>query len=347
MSTVIMRDAGIAPRDHARWLAEYAALTQRAGAIIQPDLGILRVEGSDRADWLHNLVTTDVEKMREGGAAYSLLLEAKAHILADFVLVKQAEYFLLYTSAAAHKNLYSNLRRAIFREKVLLSDVSAQFGIISVQGPQAAECLSKSFQPPISNLQHPTTTLSITQSLVSPLQSPLTNHQLLLIPNPRIPTRFDIVAPRDDTPDLNGALTTNGADPINLDSLTIVRVEAGIPQYGDDFDETTLAPEARLETFIAPDKGCYPGQETIARIRNLGHVNRLLVQLQIANDKLPDRGDKILVAEKEIGEITSVTWSFAHDAPLALGYTRREFATAGTRVQIVHGDAQSDAVVLA
>jgi len=338
MSSVILRDISTAPRDHTRLQAEYTALTQRAGAMILPDPGILRVEGRDRVDWLHNLITTDVEAMQEGSAAYSLLLEAKAHVLADFVLVKQVEHFLLYTSRAAHENLYSNLRRAIFREKVSLTDVSAQFGIISVQGPQAADCLGKSFQLPTSNFQ----------SLVFNLQSlNLPISQSLLISNPRIPHRFDLLAPRDAIPDLSRTLATNGADPIGLDALNIVRVEAGMPQYEDDFDETTLAPEARLDEFIAPSKGCYPGQETIARIRNLGHVNRLLVQLQITDKQLPTRGNKIFVEEKEIGEITSAVWSFARNAPLALGYTRQEYAADGTRVQIGHGDTRLDAIVRA
>jgi len=110
--------------------------------------------------------------------------------------------------------------------------------------------------------------------------------------------------------------------------------------------QATLAPEARLDEFIAPSKGCYPGQETIARIRNLGHVNRLFVQLEITNDQLPARGDKVFADEKEIGEITSAVWSFARNAPLVLGYTRREHSAAGTRVQIVHGDARLGAVII-
>ena len=336
MSTVITRDAerAVAPRDDVRLRAEYTALTQGAGAIVFPDPGILRVEGRDRVNWLHNLITTDVEAMQAGSAAYSLLLEAKAHVLADFVLVNQPEHFWLYTSRAAHANLFANLRRAIFREKVTLTDISDQFGIISVQGPLASDCLSK------------TLNLSISRSLIASLRLPLTNHQLLCVPNPRIPNRFDILAPRDAIPDLNRSLATNGANPISLDALNIVRVEAGIPQYGDDFDEITLAPEARLDEFIAPSKGCYPGQETIARIRNLGHVNRLLVQLQIANSQFPGRSDLIIADEKEIGQITSVVWSFARNMPLALGYTRREYATDGTRVQIAHGDMRWDAIVL-
>lgn len=329
MSSVVLHDISTAPRDNARLRTEYTALTQRAGMIIQPDPGILRVDGRDRVDWLHNLVTTDVEVMQEGSAAYSLLLDAKAHVLADFVLVKQAEYFLLYTSTAAHENLFVNLHRAIFREKVTLTDVSEQFGIISVQGLQAARCLSQSLD------------LSISESL----HSALTAQNLIVIPNPRIPNRFDVLAPHGAVPDLNRALAMNGAAPIGLDALNIVRVEAGIPQYGDDFDETTLAPEARLDEFIAPSKGCYPGQETIARIRNLGHVNRLLAQLLISNNELPQRDDKIFADEKEIGDITSAVWSFARNAPLALGYTRREYAVAGTRVQIARDNMRLDVSV--
>ena len=331
MPSMITRDAKRAAvsHDHARLQTDYLALTQRAGAIVQRDLGILRVEGRDRANWLHNLLTSDVKAMVENSAAYALLLEAKGHILADFVLVKLPEYFLLYTNRAAYENLHSNLRRAIFREQVTLADVSEQFGILSVQGPQSAACLSQSLNLPIS------------ESLRTLLAAP----HLTVIPNPRFLTRFDILAPLDALSDLNRALAVNGADPISLAALNIVRVEAGIPEYAQDFDETTLAFEARLDEFISSTKGCYPGQETIARIRNLGHVNRLLVQLLMTSNQIPDRGDLIFATEKEIGQITSPVWSFAHNAPLALGYTKQDYTDDKTHVQIVCGDARLDATV--
>lgn len=336
MSLIISGAAGQTNhlRDDSLLRAEYLALTQRAGVLVLPDPGILRVDGRDRTKWLHNLVTANILTMAENSAKYSLLLDAKAHVVADFVLVRQSEYFLLYTSRASHENLYSNLRRAIFRDQVTLTDISERFGIISILGPQSVECVKQSLNTTHSILQFPPDS-----------HAALGFQDFLLISNPRISNRFDMLAPRANIPDLDGTLATNGADPISLDAVNIVHVEGGIPQFGTDFDETTLPPEALLDEFIASDKGCYPGQETIARIRNLGHVNRLLVRLQITSNELPDRGDLIVAAEKGIGEITNAVWSFSLNAPLALGYVRREYATDGMCVQVAHGNVLLMAIV--
>jgi folate-binding protein YgfZ len=347
MPAVSLRDAALAPRDYGDVRAEWRALTQGAGAILLPDFGVLRVEGRDRVSWLHNLITADVEALQEGSGAYSLLLEAKAHVVADFVLLKQSDSFLLYTSRAAHEKLFPNLRRAIFREKVILTDISAQFGILSLQGPNSRAVAEKTFN---ANLSIPSAALrgryAVSQSQISYLYLPFTTFQLLFVSNSRAAADgFDLLAPRDGIPALWDALIASGAHAVGFDALNVARVEAGIPWFGDDFDDTILAPEARLDAFIAQDKGCYPGQEVIARIRNLGHVNRLLTQLLLTNGESPDRGDLIFSDDKEIGRITSPVWSFAHNAPLALGYTRREYAADGTRVQIAHGDARLDAIV--
>ena len=104
-----------------------------------------------------------------------------------------------------------------------------------------------------------------------------------------------------------------------------------------------LAPEARLERYIAEDKGCYTGQEVIARIKNRGHVNRLLVQYEMEGSIVPERGDLVFLDEREVGWITSAVWSIANDAPLALGYLRREAAQDDVRVQVAHGEKRVDA----
>lgn len=119
---------------------------------------------------------------------------------------------------------------------------------------------------------------------------------------------------------------------LSEDQFEIRRMEAGVPRWGMDMDETTIPVEAGLNAWaIDYDKGCYIGQETIARIKTYGHVNRHLVQLALA--ALPDRGTALSHGEREIGAITSAILSPRLGKALALGYVRREFATAGTAVQ--------------
>ncbi len=113
----------------------------------------------------------------------------------------------------------------------------------------------------------------------------------------------------------------------------MLRIEAGVPKWGVDMDENTIPNEAGLEArAISYDKGCYIGQETIARIKTYGHVNRRLVQIVIAGESVPVRGDKLFAEEREVGQVTSAVRSLRLGKPLALGYVRREFATAGAKL---------------
>jgi|SRR5579859_90482 len=124
----------------------------------------------------------------------------------------------------------------------------------------------------------------------------------------------------------DGAMT----ETINADELEVLRVEAGVPKWGADMDENTIPNEAGLEArAINYDKGCYIGQETIARIKTYGHVNRQLIQCVVGGGQMPKRGDKIFAGDREVGQVTSTVFSSRLGKPLALGYVRREFATAG------------------
>ncbi len=315
-------------RDYGDTRAEHAALREGAALLDLSHFGVLRVEGRDRIQWLRNLITTEVQALADGAGAFGLLLEAKAHVLADFILLRESETLWLYSSPRAIQNLLVTLRRAIFREKVTLTDVSAQFTTLSLQGPRAKDTVEKLFQ------------LSLALAPFHFVRSVISNDQLLITCSPRAFTDgYDVLLPRERIEEIWDALIAAGARPVGCDALNVARVEQGRAWYGDDYDETTLAPEARLEKFIPADRGCYPGQEVIARIRNRGHVNRLLMQFELAGARVPERSDRALADGKEVGWVTSAVWSYAQNAPRALGYLRIEYAQDGARVQIVSAHA--------
>ena len=137
---------------------------------------------------------------------------------------------------------------------------------------------------------------------------------------------------------------------ISAEELEVLRIEAGVAKWGADMDETTIPNEAGLGArAISYDKGCYIGQETIARIKTYGHVNRQLVQLAIVSPgsatvsvaavggtpvpPVPKQGDKLFAGEREIGLVTSAAYSTRLGKPVALGYVRREFAVTGTELK--------------
>lgn len=328
------RDGITLARDYGDLHGEYDALFFGAGVIDLAHFGVLRVEGRDRVAWLHKLVTANVQALPDWTGAYALLLNAKGHVAADLIVLRLPDALLLYTSHAAKDKLAANLRRAIFREKVALSDTSDTLAVVALQGELAGEVLSQA--------------LGVSPAPAAFAVSPLKffDSELLVIHNPRSEhTGFDLLVERRHLEILWEILTAKGACPIGLDALNVARVEAGIPWYGDDFDETMLAPEARLDAFIAENKGCYTGQEVIARIKTRGHVNRLLARLDLEGSVTPERGDLIYAAEKEVGWITSAVWSLTNEAPRALGYLRREAAQDGARVQVARGETRIDARV--
>lgn len=117
------------------------------------------------------------------------------------------------------------------------------------------------------------------------------------------------------------------------EELEVLRIEAGVPKWGVDMDENTIPNEAGLEArAISYDKGCYIGQETIARIKTYGHVNRRLVQITVEGESVLVRSDKLLVEGREVGQVTSAVRSLRLGKSVALGYVRREFATAGAKL---------------
>ncbi len=130
---------------------------------------------------------------------------------------------------------------------------------------------------------------------------------------------------------ITGGRTTGTID---AEALEALRIEAGVPRWGMDMDENTIPNEAGLEKrAINYDKGCYIGQETIARIKTYGHVNRQLVQMAFTGQDVPARGDKIFADVREVGQVTSAMFFSRLGKSLALGYVRREFAMAGVTLK--------------
>jgi folate-binding protein YgfZ len=132
-----------------------------------------------------------------------------------------------------------------------------------------------------------------------------------------------------------------------VDAFTMARIEAGVPVYGQDMTEATIPIEANLETAISYTKGCYVGQEVIARIEARGHVNRKLVGLRLSGDTVPASGATIVSPQREVGWITSATYSPALHQNIAMGYVRREVMAPGTTLDVQTDGTSLTATVVA
>lgn len=302
---------------------EYAAVIERAGWTTSP-MGILRVEGRDRITWLHKLITADVQRLGVGQGTRAALLDAKGHFVAPFVLLGDEDLLELLVEPSAAETLYNALRRYIIREQVHLEDVSAQWCTITILGPQAASVMQETFGRNASVLSLPATNYHWRWGSYGNSQA-----RLVRMLRARVPA-FDILLPCDATSALEREWRV--LPQLSPDTLETLRVEAGLPRWGVDFDQSTLSLEIPNVIEIRIDQGCYVGQEVVARLVHRGHVNRHLRGLRITDGEPPPQGAHVWCGGTEVGNITSSVWSPLF-GPIALGYVRREVEI-GARVTI-------------
>jgi folate-binding protein YgfZ len=302
----------------------YDTVVNNAGWANIP-LGILRIEGRDALPWLHKIVTADIQRLQTGQGTRSALLDAKGHFVADFLLLRDGDALGALVDMPAREALLNALRRYIIREQVTIQDVTDRWMCLSLIGNQAAAMVERTLETRVP----------------TELYDWVWGHQretaarVVRSARARVPS-FDILIPVSGVPDLRAALQE--LPEISNTLLDTLRIEAGLPRWGVDFDETTLALEIPDVMQIRVDQGCYVGQEVVARIVHRGHVNRHLRGLRLDANALPPRGELIRFDGAEVGAVTSAT-SSPMLGNIALGYVRRHVEP-GAQVQMDHSTAR-------
>ena len=317
--------------DYGDVAAEHAALRESAGVLDLSFRSRLCLAGADRTRFLHGQVTNDVQKLKVGEGCYAALVNAKGKIESDFnIYCLQNELLLDFEPGLAQK-VSARFEKFIIADDVQIVDVSRDYGLLSVQGPRAADVVRE-----FGVVALPGTLSSITQ-FSGRDESECYCAQIARIGT----TGFDLFVPlaliEMSLVSLTEITQKHLGRPVGWQALEIARIEAGIPRFGQDMDDTNLAPEAGIESrAISYSKGCYIGQEVISRIRAYGQVAKALRGLQFHGSlqRLPEKGTKILLEEKEIGYVTSATHSFSLHRTIALGYVRREQNAPGTEVSV-------------
>lgn len=287
----------------------YETVTTQSGWAEIP-IGILRVQGADAQKWLHKIVTADVEHLETGQGAYSALLDAKGHFVAAFPILRDDEIFGAFVDLSAREILFNTFRRYLLREKVTLTDVTERWTRFVLIGEHAAITIEQ-----LLEMRAPEKLYAWAWGNQGEIAA-----RVFRSAHARVPS-FDVMIPNAGAAGLRAKLQNIPVIPNEL--LESLRIEAGLPRWGVDFDATTLALEIPDVMQIRVDQGCYVGQEVVARIVHRGHVNRHLRGLRIENDFLPERGETIQFQGADVGNITSA----AHSPMLgniALGYVRRE-----------------------
>jgi len=345
-------------------LAEHAALREAVGVLDLSFRSRLCLTGADRQKFLNGQVTNNVKDLKVGEGCYAALVSAKGKLQSDLNIYVLENEILLdfepgYSAAVAER-----LEKYVIADDVNVVDVAPDYGLLSIQGPKAAEALTAILirAPDLQPTPDPsregnwpmvggTPISSSGEGAFAPLPTRPMNlvsvkstilGELYWVNLPRLGTSgFDLFVPTASlgavTEKLLHAGKAVGGRACGWQALETARIEAGIPRFGVDMDETNLAPEAAIEArAISYSKGCYIGQEVIARIRTYGQVAKSLHGLRFADSTkvLPKLGDKLYLGEKEIGYITSATASPALKSNIGLAYVRREHKEIGTELVV-------------
>jgi folate-binding protein YgfZ len=338
--------------DYGDWLAEHAALRESAGVTDLSFRSRICLTGADRVRFLHGQVTNDVKKLRDGEGCYAAITTAKGKMESDLNIFALADELLLDFEPGLTEKISQRLEKFIVADDVQIVDAAPHYGLLSVQGPKAADvvvALSLIGRDALPRVQ---ADRQVSPTIVK--ISDATLGEIYLANNPRLgASGFDLFVPNNSlgavADKLIAAAKQIGGRACGWTAFETARIEAGIPRYGADMDETNIPLECGIESrAVTYNKGCYIGQEVINRIHSVGHVNRELRGLRLADDlkTLPQRGDKLFHAGKEVGCVTSVVKSPALNANIALGYVRREANQIGNELTLRTAAGESAAKIV-
>ncbi len=314
--------------------AEHRAVRESAGLFDTAYLGVVEAQGPHRVRFLNGQVTADLRPLVDGQGAYAATLTPTGKMVADLRIYAVGETFLLVTPPGAARAVIDHLSHFRVADRVAFTDVSASLSSLLVQGPASPAVVEAALGTPLP----PAATLAnLTRRVDLPggeaVDVRLCRYSAtgeegfeILCPTPRVAALYDRLL------EVGRPMRLRPAGFRALDSL---RIEAGIPWFGVDMNAATNPLEARLSHAISLNKGCYTGQEVIAKATYIGQVNRLLVGLVFpegAEDVAA--GDPVRFADKEVGRITSLVDGPTVGRTIALAMVRREAAEPSTRLVV-------------
>jgi folate-binding protein YgfZ len=347
------------------WKAEYAALTRHVGMAHDLAHGLVEMTGDDRAVFLNRLATNKIDGLPLGGGCEAFLTNARGHILHYVAALNRPDSLLLLTFGSQPAKLLAHLEHYLIRDRVELCDRSRQWAALILAGPEAGPLLARQCGAPVPEpyLSHAEASLATTSLCLCCLESPTGSvgqarrveqareaiagppSEPLGRPSPAPggldpPYSYLLIVEAEQLPNVWRALRATGVRPCGQQAMETFRIEAGWPRYGRDLTEDNLPQEVgRDRLAISSTKGCYLGQETVARIDSRGHVNRLLTGLVFASPQVPKSGAELRAGAAVVGEVTSAAFSPARNAAVALGYVRRGHNEPGKSLESAAGPA--------
>jgi folate-binding protein YgfZ len=314
-------------------VSDAAALAARirssAGWFERPDRGLIRVRGADRVRWTNGMVSNDVARLEPGpdrSGCHALLLSAQGRILADLhVLVRSGELWL-ELSRDALPDVSKRLERYVISDDVALSDASSEWRRFALEGPLAPALLARVAGAEIAIAPESGVELEVAGVGVVAWAWGVSGE-----------AAYQLFAPAAAAEAIAGAFAAaGGADllPGDADVLEVLRIEAGTPRQGAELSEDVLPAETGLVgRAVSLAKGCYTGQEIVARMESRGAASHRLVGLRFESGEIPARGAPVVAGDQAIGSVTSACHSASAGA-IALAYVRRAHAAPSSEVEV-------------
>ncbi|MGB2717276.1 MAG: glycine cleavage T C-terminal barrel domain-containing protein [Vicinamibacterales bacterium] len=284
--------------------------------------GRLRLTGIDRLSYLQGVLTNDVAVLAPGSGCYAALLTPQGRMISDMRVLELGDATLLDLPGGSTARVSTQLTDFVFSEDVVVQDVSQTLSHLVVIGSAATRALSVAPLRPFENRRISVAGVEVVAS---------GNDEFGV-------SAIDLFVDAEKKSAVLQSLLEAGLMQVEDDILETMRIEAGVPRFGVDMDQDTIPLEAGIEDrAISLTKGCYVGQEVIVRVLHRGHgrVARRLVGLTLPQGaQVPARGERVGSGDRQIGSVTSSTWSPALARPIALGYVHRDFVEPGTSVEV-------------
>lgn len=300
------------------------------GAIIDlSNRALIEVNGKDAVSFLHRMLTNDIKNIKSGSGCYACLLNAQAKIIADMNVFVENERTWLAMESSITEKVIGVLEKFTVTDDVTFTNQSKELSILAILGPKAEDAVKTLF-----NSDYPKEIFSHGPSKAKDFDCRIFCISLFGFKT------WCIVIPSQEKSKalekIKSAAQPLGISQIESEIIQILRVESGTPRYGIDLTEDIILPEVKLiePKAVSFTKGCYPGQEIVARIDSRGKFAKQLTGIIVAGDKIPNLGDKIQKSGKEIGRITSAVFSPALSKPLALGFVASDYLQVGTEIEI-------------
>ena len=333
------------PTHYGDPVAEHHAVRTSAGMADLSPRGLLQITGDDRIAWLQSIISNDILPLQPGQWLYSSFMSNKGKMLSCFRVYRLEESLLVEDVGEVGDVTSQTLKKfLLYGTKAKMKHCGETWGILLISGPKAPELLRQSLGVDVAAL---TTGTFLTHDL---------NGQSILIAGTQETGECDleILAPKEVMEQVWQQVweAGQGVDrmAIGTQARESLRIEAGIPKLGPDLNDRIVPPEANLEgKAFSLNKGCYPGQEVVARMDTYGNIKRRLVGLVMDSQEngIPPAQAKLFSGDREIGWISSAGHSPTLNAVIALGFPLRDFSAPGTALDVEINGHRQPAIVRA